>query len=509
MNLGSALSVNAERYPHKTAIVVDEQSRDYQTLNSRANQLANALVGIGLRKGDLIGILSLNSVPWVEALYAILKMGAIAVPINYRLLHQEILRELERNDVVALFLTEDFIEVGKSYLRSRGRPVLLILLDGQAKEGILSLDSLAHGSSGSEPSVEVRREDVALIMFTGGTTGLPKGAVCTHEMLMWVTINYMIEYDTPRTDHIMLHPFPLFHTSGMYRMISYLWAGATYITLGAFDPERCLKLIEKYCVTAFIGSSAVFVPMLDIKKIKSIDTSAVRIVCATFAFMDQEGRARLKELFPNAGVYEGYGFTEGGAISALRPGQTPRGEGSVGIPGVHTRLKIVDEQGKELGPGEIGEIAVKGPHVPIEYFNNEGETRATFRDGWFYSGDMGRLDENGFLYMVDRKKDMIKTGGENVYSREVEEVLLHHPDILEVAVIGMPHERWGETIKAIVVKRKGAHLTEQEVIDFCRQHLASYKKPTSVDFVEAIPKTETGGKVSKWKLRQKYGRPRS
>jgi len=504
MNMGNFLSMNAEKFPQKTAIVVDEESRTYGELNSRVNGLANGLLQLGLKKEDLIGILSLNSVPWVEALYAIFKIGGIAVPINYRLLHQEIIRELQRTDVAALFFTYDFIEVAKSYQKAKSREIPLILLEGSASEEILSLESLVSGSSDGEPSVEVNRNDVAVIMFTGGTTGLPKGALCTHEMFIWTTINYMIEYETPRTDHIMLHPYPIFHTSGMYRFISYIWAGATYLTMGIYDTERCLKLIERHRVNAFIGSSAVFVPMFEMKKNLGINTSSVKICCATFAFMDSEGRKRLHELFPNAEIYEGYGLTEGGPISALKPYQKPKEEGSVGRPGINTKLKIVGDEGNQLSVGEVGEIVIKGPHVPLGYYNNPEETKASFKDGWFHTGDMGKLDEDGFLYMVDRKKDMIKTGGENVYSREVEEALLRHPGVEEAAVIGVPHERWGETIKAIVVKKKGTELTEQELIEFCKQHIASYKKPTSIDFIASIPKTETGGKISKWKLREQY-----
>ncbi len=506
MNLGNYLSINAEKYPRKTAIIVDEESRTYEELNSRANRLAKGLLESGLRKGDLVAILSVNSVPWVEALYALFKIGAIAVPINYRLLHHEMMKELQRNDVTALFFTADYLDVAKAYRNAKAQETPLILLEGSAREGILSLESLISELSDHEPCVEVNRADMAVIMSTGGTTGFPKGAMLTHEMFAWIAMNYMIEYETPRTDHIMLHPFPLFHTSGMYRLISYIWAGATYLTMRNFDTQRCFELIEKYRVNAFIGSSAVFMPMLEMKKEKAFDTSSIRICCATFAFMDHEGRKGLRELFPNAMILEGYGFTEGGSISALKPDQKPRQPGSVGRPGVNTELKIVDGDGNRLPPGTIGEIVVKGPHIPEGYYKNPEETKTTFKDGWFHSGDMGKLDEDGFLYMVDRKKDMIKTGGENVYSREVEEALLRHPDIEETAVIGVPHERWGETIKAIVVKKKGAELTEQELIGFCKQHIASYKKPTSVDFVTSIPKTETGGKISKWKLREEYGK---
>jgi acyl-CoA synthetase (AMP-forming)/AMP-acid ligase II len=506
LNLGNSLLMNAEKYPHKMAIVVDEESRTYEALNSRVNRLANALLGLGLKKGDHMGIMSMNSVPWVEALYAAFKSGGIVVPINYRLLQHEILGELHRNDVVFLFFTEEHLEVAKAYRDAKGEEIPLILLEGSPQGDILSLDALVAGSADREPSRAVKKEDRAVIMFTGGTTGLPKGAIFTHEMFAWVTMNYMIEYETPRTDHIMLHPFPLFHTSGMYRLISYIWAGATYLTMRNFDTERCLQLIERYGVTAFIGSSAVFMPMLEMKQERRFDTSSIKICCATFAFMDQEGRERLQALFPNAMILEGYGFTEGGSISALRPDQRPGESGSVGRPGANTKLKIVDEEGNELPRGEVGEIVVKGPHIPNSYYKNPDETRETFKEGWFYTGDMGRLDEEGFLYMVDRKKDMIKTGGENVYSREVEKALLRHPHVVEAAVIGVPHKRWGETIKAIVVKGKGAELTEEELIDFCRQHIASYKKPTSVDFVETIPKTETGGKISKRKLREEYGK---
>ena len=506
MNIGDSLLINAEKYPQKVAIVVGDESKTYKVLNSIVNQLANRLLEIGLKKGDLIAILSENSVPWVEALYAIFKIGAVAVPINYRLLHSEIINELRRNDVAALFFTADYLEVAKSYKGSRGKETPLILLEGKGYEEIPSLDTFISESADLEPSVEVNGSDTGLILFTGGTTGLPKGAICTHDMLIWTSINYMVEYETPRTDHIMLHPFPIFHTSGMFRVLSYMRSGATYITMKIYDTEKCLKLIEKYRVSSFIGSSAVFVPMLELKKNHSFDTSSVAICCATFAYMDKEGKKRLKELFPNAKIYEAYGSTEGGTISCLRPDQTPKETGSVGRPSVHTRMKIVDDQGNVLPYGQVGEIVIKGPHVAIGYYNNPEETKAAFQDEWFFTGDMGKLDEGGFLYLADRKKDMIKTGGENVYSREVEEVLFSHPNIKEAAVIGVPHKRWGETIKAVIVKEKGAELREEEVIEFCKQHMASYKKPTSVVFVDSIPKTKTGGKIAKWKLREKYGK---
>ncbi|MBW1923676.1 MAG: acyl--CoA ligase [Deltaproteobacteria bacterium] len=506
MKLGHSLLINAEKYPQKTAVMVDGVERVYGELNSRVNRLANGLMGLGLKRGDRIGILSQNSVAWIESLYAIFKMGATAVLINFRLKDDAILEDLKRTDLSALLFSDEHLPLVRRYLAGPCGDIHAVVLGQEETGGIMSTEGLISASSGTEPEVEVRPEDPAVIIFTGGTTGLPKGAVCTHRMLIWTTFNCMTAYETPRTDHVMLHPFPLFHSSGIFRLTSYICAGATYLTMSRFDAEKCLEWIEQYSVTSFIGSSAIFLPMHDVKAKQSVDTGSVRNCIATFAFMDREGRRRLKELFPNADLYEGYGSTEAGPVSALGPSQKPRERGSVGKPSIFTRIRIVDDQDRPLPPGKTGEIVVSGPHVATGYFNNKEETEAAFRDGWFYTGDIGKLDEDGFLYMVDRKKDMIKTGGENVYSREVEEVILRHPAVEEAAVIGVPHERWGETIRAIIVSKKGMEINEQEIIDFCKDRMAGYKKPTSVVFVESIPKTETGGKVSKWRLKEKYGR---
>lgn len=506
MNLGDFLLMNAERYPQKTAIMVNGEERTYKVLNSRVNRLANSLTKTGLGKGDLIGILSPNSVAWVEALYAVFKTGAMAVPFNFRLRDHEILDELKRANVSALFISDEHLRVAGAYRTVCDRDVTAVLLGEGEREGVLSMEALISGASDEEPGVRVGEEDVAAILFTGGTTGLPKGALCTHRMLIWTTINCMTAYETPRADHIMLHPFPLFHSSGIFRVVSYLSAGATYLTVKSFDAETCLNLIERHGVTSFIGSSAIFLPMHEVQSKRRADTTSVTNCVATFAFMDSGGRNRLKELFPKAAVYEGYGSTEAGPVCALGATRLPQKKGSVGKPSICTRIKIVDDGGDGVPPGETGEIVVSGPHVATGYHNNRKETEAAFREGWFYTGDMGKIDEDGFLYMVDRKKDMIKTGGENVYSREVEEVLLRHTAVKEAAVIGVPHERWGETIRAIVVAKEGEETSEQELIDFCKSQSASYKKPTSVVFVASIPKTETGGKVSKWMLREQYGR---
>ncbi len=314
MNLGNSLLINAEKYPQKTAVLVDGEARTYQTLNCRVNQLANGLMGKGLKKGDLVGILSHNSVWWIEALYACFKMGAAAVPINFRLRDHEILEELKRTAVSALFFSEDHLPVVREYAAVRGDDFPAFMLGKGEETGALSMEGLISGAPDHEPDVQVNEEDVAVILFTGGTTGLPKGAICTHRMYIWTTINCMTAYETPRADHIMLHPYPLFHTSGIFRVISNLTAGATYTTVKSPDAEACLRLIERHGVTSFIGSSAIFLPMHAFKAENPVDTSSVTNCIATFAFMDQEGRKRLKELFPNAAVYEGYGSTEAGPV---------------------------------------------------------------------------------------------------------------------------------------------------------------------------------------------------
>jgi fatty-acyl-CoA synthase len=301
---------------------------------------------------------------------------------------------------------------------------------------------------------------------------------------------------------------PLFHTAALSRFLAYMYAGGTFIVTREFDARRCLEIIEQEKVTAMTGNPTIWGKLLKEMESGVYDTRSMRMYLSSQGFLHPAMQKAIEtRLFPRARTYVSYALTEGSpGITILKPTDRPKETGSVGKPYMCTEVRIVDEQDRDLPVGEVGEIIIKGPTVMKEYYKNPEETAQTLRGGWLHTGDLGKYDEDGFLYFVDRKKDMIKTGGLNVYSQEVEEVLARHPKISEAVIIGVPDEKWGETIKAVVVPKEGQALTESEVIDFCKAHLASYKKPTSVAFVDALPKTPFGGKVLKRELRERFSK---
>jgi fatty-acyl-CoA synthase len=301
---------------------------------------------------------------------------------------------------------------------------------------------------------------------------------------------------------------PLFHTAALSRFLAYMYAGGTFIIGREFDPRKCLEIIEKEQVTAMTGNPTIWGMLLKEMDKQNYDTRSMRMYVSSQGFLHPTMHQAIQtRLFPNAKTYVSYALTEASpAVTVLKPGDRPKETGSVGKPYMCTEVRIVDDNDNDLPIGEIGEIIVKGPSVMKEYYKNPGETAQALSEGWLHTGDLGKYDDEGFLYFVDRKKDMIKSGGLNIYSKEVEEILSRHAKIFEAVVIGVPDEKWGETVMAVVVPREGQSLTEKEVIDHCKQFLAGYKKPTSVAFVEALPKTEFGNKVKKKVLRERFSK---
>jgi acyl-CoA synthetase (AMP-forming)/AMP-acid ligase II len=355
---------------------------------------------------------------------------------------------------------------------------------------------------------EVKEEDEAFILFTGGTTGVPKGAVLTHKSLLWNIISVTTENQSPTPEDVVYYPMPLFHTAALSRFLAYMYAGGTFIVTREFDARKCLEIIERDRVTAMTGNPTIWGMLLKEMERKPCDTRSMRMYLSSQGFLHPNMQQAIEtQLFPNARTYVSYALTESSpGVTILKPGDRPRETGSVGKPYMCTEVRIVDEEDRDLPVEAVGEIIIKGPTVMKEYYKNPGETAQTLRTGWLHTGDLGKYDRDGFLYFVDRKKDMIKSGGLNIYSKEVEEVLARHPKIAEAVVIGVPDEKWGETVKAVVVVKEGKNLSEGEVIDHCRQYLASYKKPTSVAFVEALPKTPLGNKVLKRELRERFSK---
>jgi acyl-CoA synthetase (AMP-forming)/AMP-acid ligase II len=504
--LSSVLELNSRLYPNKSAIIVGNRVLTYKELNSEANRLSNAFMKRKLCKGSRVVICSPNSLRFVIAVWSLFKIGLVPVPINVRASWEEIERMISKIDADAIIFSEEFAErIASSF---RDTHVCLVCMDKiDATYGsVFNWEDFVKDSLDCEPNMDISETDAAVILYTGGITGVPKGAILTHRNLMHTVINITVANDTPRPEHLIVHPLPMSHISGFSRMVTYIWVGATYATLNKFDPEGSLELVQRYKATTVMGGPLVFLPMLNVQNKTHYDTSSVLFCNDSFSFLHKGDKEdMLKALWPNASIYESYGLTEGcGAVTILHPDHKPEEYGSSGLPLLHTEILIVDDTGKAEPQGHVGEIIVRGPQVSPGYFRNQEENNRTFVQGWLQTGDLGKLDSKGFLYVVDREKDMIKTGGENVYSREVEEVLHSCPGVEEASVIGIHHPRWGETIRAIIVKKAGAKLTEENVIDYCRMHLPSHKKPTSVVFVDDIPKSSSG-KVLKRQLKGLYG----
>jgi len=507
MTLGEAFSRSARKFPKKIACKDDDSALTYEKLNERVNRFANAMTGLGLEKGAHVATLSNNCIPLMEAYLAHLKLGLITTPLNSRGTVEEICYQAEFTDSEILVFHHDFSEQAEEMNHRLPQIKRFICMGGDPPGFALDYEDLIQNGSDKEPEVHLVEEDEAFIIFTGGTTGTPKGAILTHKGLLWNIICVSTENQSPIPEDKIYYPMQMYHTAALSRFLAYMYAGGTFIGSKTFDPDRYLDIVENERTTFIVGNPTIFRMLLEANKRHSRDTSSIKRWLCTQGFLHPGLKEDVeKYLWPNGELYGSYALTEASpAVTILKPWDKPREWGSVGRPYMCTEVRIVDEEDRDLPTGEEGEIIVRGPTVFKGYYKNPEETATTLRGGWLHTGDIGKYDDLGYLYMVDRLKDMIKTGGLNVYSREIEEALSYHPDIAEGAIIGVPHPKWGESIKAIVVPREGAALTEREVIDHCRNHLASYKKPTSVVFVDELPKGTFGGKILKRVLRERYG----
>jgi len=341
-------------------------------------------------------------------------------------------------------------------------------------------------------------------MYTSGTTGRPKGAILTHENLLWNLFNTILGREE-KEGEISMVIGPLYHTAALNNhFLTRVAMAGTSILIKHFDPEKVMQVIEKERVTVISGAPAAYHLMLSLPE-KRYDTSSITKCTTGASILPNETKERLTKLFPNlTGIYDVYGCTEATpSIAILKAKDSLRKRECVGPAVPFLEVRIVDDQDQDLPIGEVGEIICRGPNIMKGYYKDEEATQEALRGGWLRTGDLGRMDEEGFIYIVDRKKDMIVSGGENIYPREIEEILYSHPKIQEAAIIGVPDPLWGESVKAVIVLKKGESMTEEEVIEYCKRHLASYKKPRSVEFVESLPRNPSG-KVLKTLLRQKY-----
>jgi acyl-CoA synthetase (AMP-forming)/AMP-acid ligase II len=509
--LGEIIARNARKFPEKEAVVYGDTRLTYRQFNARINRLAHALMDIGIKKGEHVAILSFNSNQYLESYFALAKMGAVAVPLNFRLHPEELKYIINNSDAVALIVGAPFVPTTRALQADLPQVREYIAVTAEPVEGMRHYESLIQKYTDHEPLVLLEEEDPAFIMYTAGTTGRPKGAVLSHksEIIMWIVVGAEVASE-PEVGGLgelrALAAPPIFHLAAFGYCQAHLIVGATLVmATQVFDPLEILRLVQDERCDSLILIPAMANFLIQSPDIGKYDTSSLKIWASGAAILPTQTRKDFLKHFPSVKIFDIFGQTEMcPVVTILRPSDAPRKEASVGKAIACVEIRVVDDTDRDVPVGRVGEAIYRAPTMMNEYYKNPQATAEAFRGGWFHSGDMVRQDEEGFLYVVGRKQDMIVSGGENIYPAEIEDVLQSHPKILEAAIIGVYDEEWGESVKAIVVPKPGETLTEEEVIEYCKQHLASYKKPKSVDFVDALPRTSTM-KVLKTVLREKYG----
>jgi fatty-acyl-CoA synthase len=500
--LGSWPARRARMTPERTAIVHDGVGTTYAGLEQRVNRLAHGLRGLGVAAGDRVAYLGPNHPTFLETLFATALLGAIFVPLNTRLAPAELAYILDDSGASVLVWSQEF---GATIAAIGNSSVQLLALGSPVNGSVAYDDVVANESTKRLADVVVGLDDVCMIMYTSGTTGSPKGAMLTHGNLTWNCYNLLIDLDL-RNDEVALISAPLFHTAALnHTALPVFLKGGTNVLVPKFDPEYSFDLIAEHRITLMFGVPAMFRQIAASARWATADLSSLRILHCGGSPVP-EGLIRT---YQQRGLVfvQGYGMTEAapGALM-LRPADSVRKLGSAGTPHFFTEARVVRPDLSDTATGESGEIVIRGPNVMKGYWNRPDETAGTLAQGWLHSGDVATRDAEGFVFIVDRIKDMIISGGENIYPAEVEKVLHEHPAVVECAVVGVPDERWGEVGRAVVVLRPGASAEPAEILDFLAGRLAKYKIPKSVVTVEALAHNASG-KLQRNVVKSTYGAP--
>jgi long-chain acyl-CoA synthetase len=519
ITLGTVLAQTASKFPDHTALLFYGKRITYRELDRLVNQFARALTDMGIKRGDRVALMLPNIPQMVIAYYGTLRSGAIAVPTNPLYHEHELDIQLKDSGAGTLVAVDMFYPVIAHVLPRTGVKNLILCgikdylpfpknllypLKAKIEKQWVTvkrvppiydfLDLIGH-VSGAAVDMPVSPDDVALLQYTGGTTGIPKGAVLTHRNLVvnatqsraWLTLKN-------EGDEVILAVIPFFHVYGMTTAMNLgVLIGAEQILLPKFHTKEVIRFIEKYRPEIFPGIQAMYLAIGNYSKIHKYDLTSLKVAISGAGPLMHEVQERFEHL-TQARIVEGYGLSEASPVTHANPIFGKRKVGSIGLPWPDTEARIVDvETGEKVLPvGESGELVVKGPQVMKGYWNKPAETSHALRGGWLHTGDIAKMDEDGYFYIVDRIKDMIKTVGENVYPREVEEVLFTHPKVKDAVVVGIPQEFLGEEIKAYIVLKDGETATAAEIIQFCREQLSKFKVPKEVEFRNELPKTLVG-----------------
>lgn len=500
--MGNYLKVAGTRYGDREAIycVTTGKRLSFRQLNERVNALAHGLLSLGLKKGDVAAFLSYNRVELVEIYYALAKIGVLGIPLNYRLSTGEIMELVNFCDAGSFIFDPSFVEQVNEMRSQLPGVKRYVSMGTEVPDYALSYEELIAGSSTEEPDVDVSEVDYQYLNLTSGTTGLPKAYLLTHYNNA-VAGPVMAAMHDVTADDTILTVFPIFGRVGFAWAGMGIFTGARNVIL-QFDLLKALEIIgeEKITISNWVPTIASFV--LAMPDLDKYDFSSLRALVFAAAPFPKSLQDQVKaRICPN--LYEFYGLQETGVLVNSGPKEKERKPDSVGTLYFGADVRIVDHQGKDVPTGEVGEILGRGVAVTTGYFKNEEKTREAFRDGWFHTGDLGRFDEDGFLYLSGRMKDMIISGGQNVFAVEVEEMLMTHGSVAQCAVIGLPDETWGEMVTAVVVKSFGADVSEEEIIAYSREKIAHFKAPKKVFFVDSLPMTPTG-KVTKYVLVERF-----
>ncbi|MFJ6837793.1 o-succinylbenzoate--CoA ligase [Streptomyces sp. NPDC091209] len=493
--LGSWPARRARKTPHRTALIHGDDMLGYAELHTRTTRLAHALRTLGIGRGDRIAYLGPNHPSYLETLFAAGLLGAVFVPLNPRLAGPEIAYQLA--DSGAEVLIHASAQAGLAVGPPDGTEVRTVIEVGTSYEELIA-------DAPDEPiDRPVAADDLCIIMYTSGTTGRPKGAMLTHGNLTWNAVNVLVDHDLTADERALVSA-PLFHTAGLNMLtLPVLLKGGTCVLTESFDPAATFDLIERHRITFMFGVPTMFDRVARHPRWADADLSSLRILTCGGSPVPNPLIAAYQER--GLTFLQGYGMTEAAPGTLfLDAGHAVAKAGSAGVPHFFSDVRVVRPDLTPVDAGETGEVVVRGPHVMPGYWGLPEETAAAFTDGWFRSGDAARVDDDGYVFIVDRIKDMIISGGENVYPAEIEDLLLAHPGIVECAVIGVADDTWGEVPRAVVVAREGVELDPDEVLATLSGRLAKYKIPKSVVVVDELPRTASG-KLLKSRVRTRYG----
>lgn len=503
--LADFIRKSAVRFPDKEAVVFEDIRLTYGELNNRTNALANSLTKMGYKKGDRIAILAENSHRYFEVYFAVAKLGMSVSPLNFRLAGKELEYIVNDSDATGFFVGIGYEESVLSMKSKLNKISDWVALD-RSFDGYINYEDLLENASTEEPDIDLGDDDLVILMYTGGTTGLPKGVMFSNRTITTAITGYTVEFSLNETD-ITCFILPLFHVS-FWPALCVLFSGGTVVLNKRPEVAEILKTIQNEKCTHINAAPTIYRWLIQDPDIGSYDLSSLKKITYGGSPMAPEILKECIKVFGNI-FNQIYGMTEVLGATILRArdhhveGERSKLLLSVGKEMISADIKVVDYDDNKLPPGKIGEIALKGKHVMMGYWKNPEMTAEVMQNGWYHTGDLGYMDENDYLFLVDRKADMIVTGGENVYPKETEDVLYEHETVMECAVVSAPDEKWGERVQAVVILKEGQSVTEEELIAHCKKRLAGYKCPKSIEFWDELPKTPIG-KIQRKEVKKVY-----